>query len=157
LSEETGFSRNYGAYPYGDYRTNDSRLIFPISNTDDRLFAKDRVLGVYSSSDNVKGYPFNQRNDGTGVILDNFEGQDLVIVRNASKNYIVAFLNPDELMFEAENDNANAIIIDNQGNEYNLTGQVVKGSAKDLELAKSYIGYWFSWGTFYPGLELYEG
>ncbi|MEM9937151.1 MAG: DUF3179 domain-containing protein, partial [Bacteroidota bacterium] len=30
LSTNTGFSRNYSRYPYGDYRTNDNNLIFPV-------------------------------------------------------------------------------------------------------------------------------
>ena len=43
LSFETGFSRDYGRYPYGDYKTNHDFLPFPLSRKDERLPAKERV------------------------------------------------------------------------------------------------------------------
>jgi len=45
LSQETGISRNYGRDPYGNYYE-DSFLIFPVENSDDRIFAKDLVFGI---------------------------------------------------------------------------------------------------------------
>jgi hypothetical protein len=49
MTLETGFSRNYGSYPCitrnGDYRE-ESYLIFPVENSDNRLAAKGRVHGV---------------------------------------------------------------------------------------------------------------
>ena len=37
MNTETGFNRNYQLYPYGDYRTNNASLIFPVNNTDNRV------------------------------------------------------------------------------------------------------------------------
>jgi len=45
VSTDTGHARNYNSYPYGSYRT-DNRLIFPVTDSDDRRTLKDRVLGV---------------------------------------------------------------------------------------------------------------
>ena len=45
LSQETGINRNYGRDPYGNYYE-DSFLIFPVENSDDRIFAKDLVFGI---------------------------------------------------------------------------------------------------------------
>lgn len=45
VSTETGYQRDYNEYPYGDYKTSES-LIFPVSNFDERLPAKERVLGL---------------------------------------------------------------------------------------------------------------
>ena len=45
LSQDTGFSRSYGNDPYGSYYE-DSFLIFPVENSDDRIFAKDLVFGI---------------------------------------------------------------------------------------------------------------
>ena len=39
LTTQTGFSRNYGNYPYDDYRTS-SATIFPVTNIDSRLHPK---------------------------------------------------------------------------------------------------------------------
>ena len=45
LSQDTGINRNYGRDPYGNYYE-DSFLIFPVENRDNRIFAKDLVFGV---------------------------------------------------------------------------------------------------------------
>jgi hypothetical protein len=58
MSDDTGFSRNYRSYPYGTFRTNLDFLIFPVSNEDDRLPQKERVLGVVIDGI-VKAYPIN--------------------------------------------------------------------------------------------------
>lgn len=46
VSEQTGFNRDYGRYPYGNYQTNDSYLLFPVEHEDARLPNKERVHGV---------------------------------------------------------------------------------------------------------------
>ncbi|NIV16145.1 MAG: DUF3179 domain-containing protein, partial [Aliifodinibius sp.] len=53
VSNNTGVysSSRYNNYPYqnptnGDYRTNQSWLLFPVENLDDRLPRKERVLGI---------------------------------------------------------------------------------------------------------------
>ena len=40
VSRETGHLRNYSVYPYGDYEQ-DERILFPVSHTDKRFFAKE--------------------------------------------------------------------------------------------------------------------
>jgi len=45
LSQDTGFSRNYGNDPYGNYYE-DSFLIFPVENSDDRIHPKTVIFGV---------------------------------------------------------------------------------------------------------------
>ncbi len=45
LSRDTGHTRAYGFYPYGDYEQND-QYIFPISNTDTRFDGKELMYVV---------------------------------------------------------------------------------------------------------------
>ena len=45
LSQDTGMNRNYGRDPYGSYYE-DSFLIFPVKNSDDRIHAKTVVFGI---------------------------------------------------------------------------------------------------------------
>lgn len=45
LSQDTGFSRQYGRDPYGNYYE-DSFLIFPVENQDDRVHPKTVIFGV---------------------------------------------------------------------------------------------------------------
>ncbi len=46
LSDDTGFGRDYNQYPYGDYRTNNDFISYPLNYTDDRIPEKERVLAV---------------------------------------------------------------------------------------------------------------
>jgi len=118
LNEDTGFNRDYGRYPYGDYRTNNNRLLFPISNDDTRFPEKERVLGVFVDSQ--------------------------VVARNTQKNFIVAFQNTDKQSFEAAQ-NFPSVLKDENGNEYDITGQRVGSDGSltgNLPQMKSFIGYW---------------
>ena len=154
LNEDTGFNRNYGVYPYGDYRTNNDRILFPISNNDTRLPGKERVLGVFVGKA-VIGYRFDQNSTQTEVIQENFRGASIIVVRNKRRNFIVAFENTNELQFEASQDFP-AVLKDENGNIYDISGQLIDGEGSHLQQMKSFIGYWFSWGTFYPDMEISE-
>jgi len=61
LSNETGTGRNYDDYPYGDYRTNQSSINFPINYIDDRVPNKERVLAVIVNG-GAKVYRFTDFN-----------------------------------------------------------------------------------------------
>jgi len=89
VSTNTGFGRNYGRYPYGDYRTNNSSLIFPVSHSDGRLNAKERVLGVFSGT-STKAYrivDFQLRD----AIVDTIGTERFLIYGNNNSNVITAF------------------------------------------------------------------
>jgi hypothetical protein len=45
LSRDTGFSRPYGRDPYGSYYV-DSRLMFPVENSDQRVHPKTVIFGI---------------------------------------------------------------------------------------------------------------
>ncbi len=156
MTEETGFNRAYDRYPYGDYRTNNDRLLFPVSNDDSRLNKKDRVLGVLGESASI-AYPFNYEMTDTEILYDYLEGDEIIIIRNTNLNYIVSYHNPNGLRFTIVEDGLPAIIQDEDGNEYDLAGRGLETSrtVPDLVPTLSFMGYWFSWGTFYPDIQLY--
>jgi hypothetical protein len=54
LSQQTGYSRSYGKDPYGNYYE-DSFLIFPVENEDDRVHPKTIIFGVEVDG-NFKAY-----------------------------------------------------------------------------------------------------
>jgi hypothetical protein len=164
VSTNTGFDRRYGVYPYGDYKTNNKNLIFPLEPDDSRLDRKERVHGVLINGE-AKVYRFSTfvNNSGTGnqIIEDTFESTDIIIVGNASKNLIVSFYatlgdgtSPE---FKAEADGS-IILSDIEGNKWDVFGYATDGprTGERLIPTKSYIGYWFSWGTFYPEPDIYE-
>ncbi len=154
MNTETGFSRNYSNYPYGDYRTNHDNIIFPVTNLDTRLPAKERVLTVVEGN-NAKVYSIELFDENT-VIEDNFSGKDLLIVGSKSDNYIVAFENPDG-QFSAVQDQLPIVAVDQEGNNLNIDGTISGGPRQNDKLAatNSFMAYYFSLGSFYE-VEVYE-
>ena len=160
VSENTGHSRNYRRYPYGDYRELRG-LIFGVSVDDSRLVQKERVLGVIVN-EQVKVYKF-QSLETQNIITDNFKGESFTVIGSIEKNICLAFkqktIGGQTLTFEVINNFESSVFLRDQlGNEWDVFGNAVTGpNAGDrLEPTKSFIGMGFSWASFYGLPEIYE-
>lgn len=159
LSTNTGFSRNYSSYPYGDYRTNNNNILFNIQPDDNRLPRKERVLGVIKDG-KAKVYKFSSLAAGNGVIQDVFKGESLVIAGNEQKNIMVAFEKklPDNSIPVFSMDNTGAGLLKDQfGNIWDAFGIAVSGplTGQKLKSPQFIIGYWMAFGSFYPNAEIF--
>lgn len=160
LSLNTGHNRSYGIYPYGDYKTNADNLLFPLAIDDSRLHRKERVHGIIVDGD-AKVYRFGSFSAQTSLINDVIDGEEVVVVGNLARNFIVSFyskLVDGTILNLTAIDENNIVLKDDQGNKYDIFGYAVAGpmAGKRLKRTESFIGYWFSWGVFYPGAEIYE-
>jgi hypothetical protein len=118
LSQQTGYSRSYGKDPYGNYYE-DSFLIFPVENRDDRVHPKTIIFGVEVDG-NFKAYreddlkalgSFNDEIGGVRVSVSRDDVGIVKIVRVDSGEEVVkerdmwfawyAF-HPSTLLYEAE-------------------------------------------------------
>lgn len=160
LSTNTGFTRNYGRYPYGAYRTNNDLFLFPVSPKDERLPAKERVLTVLND-ENAKVYRFNQFENGGDLLSDQYDDLDLIIIGDKDRNFMVAFkndLNGSTHQFSyVSNGSGSVVFKDELGNQYDLFGKIVDGPNKGniLSPVTSFMAYWFSIGAFYPAAKIY--
>ncbi len=153
LNTETGFDRSYGVYPYGDYITNDDKLFFPVEPFDERLPAKERVLGVIDGGVQIAYSIELFANDR--LIQDG----DRLVFGSKESNFIVAYNNSLGLQdIEMLNGELPHIAKDADGNMIGLDGRIMEGpmAGSALEAINSFIGYWFSFGAFYPGIEIYS-
>lgn len=160
VSEETGFDRNYTEYPYGDYRTNHSKILFPVSNTDSRLPNKERVHSVVIDN-SLKAYSINAFTADISVIVDEFKGKQLVVAGSKTKNIVVSFertLNDSTLSFSPVQNELPTILEDNEGTKWDIFGKGVSGprEGEQLKTVTSLMGYWVAFPSFYSNLELYE-
>lgn len=159
MTEETGFNRSYGVYPYGDYISNDKYLVFPVATEDKRLPNKERVHGVVVNGV-AKAYrfeSFSQTGAGEVVMIeDNVNGEDVIVVGSENAGWIVSYLAPSANL-QIVQDSAAVVMADDLGNSYDVFGRIVDGPdvGGRLTATESFMGYWFAWGTFYPGLEIY--
>lgn len=159
ISDNTGYSRNYRTYPYGDYRTNNERLLFPVAVDDNRLPAKERVLTVVEN-EKAKVYRFRNFDNGTTLYNDSFEGFELLILGNKTENYLVAFkpsLDGKERTFTTASGNQASVMEDDLGNQYDILGNVISGPSLGSKLipARSFMAYWFSIPAFYPDTRIF--
>ncbi|MEM7368769.1 MAG: DUF3179 domain-containing (seleno)protein [Bacteroidota bacterium] len=161
VSRETGYSREYDVYPYGDYRTDHDRLIFPVANEDARLERKTRVHGIIANQV-VRIYPFERFQGGKPVLIhDEFQGRPIVVIGSLVKDYIVSYgreLSDGTLLsFTSECcDDLSVMMKDQEGNRWNIFGEAVSGPRQGSSLPRidSYIGYWFSFAAMFPEIEL---
>ncbi len=156
VTDATGFDRDYRSYPYGSYQT-DSSLLFPVSESDDRRHRKDRVLGVILD-EGAKLYTFDDFVQ-PAVVTDQFAGRDLLIAGSKEDNYIVAFEQSFPGLsfqpFSSPGDHS-IIMTDDEGNQWNIFGEAVVGprAGERLQPVPSFMGYFFSWAAFYPGVPI---
>jgi len=163
LSTDTGSNRNYGRYPYNDYRTNNDFLLFPAGRVDDRLPAKERVLSVVVDN-RAKVYRFTSFAGGLSAIQDNFLGQDLVVFGSKPDNILMAYQpllsDGTELLLNvvASLEEGGIVMSDQFGNAWDVFGRAVSGpdQGKRLQPANTQIGYWFAFGAFFDRPEIYE-
>ncbi len=159
VSKNTGHSRSYGAYPYGSYRENES-LIFPVSNSDNRLHAKERVLAIIED-ENARAFTFDELTESNNIIINNFSGNEIVITGSQQDNLMVAFHTETEdgtsMSFQVIENKLPEILTDNEGNTWDVFGRAVAGprQGERLKTISFMVGYWSSFAAFYPDIELY--
>ncbi|GAB5500487.1 MAG: hypothetical protein PsegKO_27980 [Pseudohongiellaceae bacterium] len=161
MTSETGFSRPYGTYPYGSFRT-DQSLIFPVDNSDDRrLHPKERVLGL-NVGDASKVYPVSRFGAGVNLISDRVGDMDVVAVGSSDLNFAVVYSSQlsdcSVLEFSPVQDALPIVMTDNEGNQWDVFGQAITGprSGEQLQKTNSYIAYWFAWTAFFQDAEIHQ-
>lgn len=160
VSKNTGYSRSYGAYPYGGYRENES-LIFPVSNNDNRLHAKERVLSVFQDDEKARAYTFDDLAAHNNLIIDNFQGKEIIVTGSKQDSLMVAFQTQTQdgtqLEFQVIQNKLPELLRDNEGSTWDVFGRAVSGprEGEHLQTITFMMGYWFSFAAFYPEIELF--
>ncbi len=161
LSEDTGFSRNYDEYPYGNYLTN-PRLLFVVKNVEDeRLHKKARILGIRVGSA-TKAYNISEFSIDLEVINDSVSSKKVVIVGSQDDKYAVAFerqlSDGTVLEFSPEYNQLPIVMADNEGNLWDIYGKAVTGprEGEQLVVPFSYISFWFAWAAFFTDAPIYQ-
>ena len=166
VSDNTGINRPYGLYPYlngngADYR-DEPFLLFPIDVDDRRLERKDRVHGIIIDG-LAKVYRIESFDSDITAFQDTFQDQELIVVGSKQQNFANSFYRTltdgTTLEFTTIQDALPAVMLDGEGNRWDIFGEAIAGPRKGERLIPtiSYIGYWFSWGTFFPDAKIFNG
>lgn len=155
MTDETGFNRSYGVYPYGNYRTDNNSLLFPVNPLDERVPAKERVHSI-KIGDKLKSFRQSLFTDNTTIINDLFNEAEIVVAGNEKDNLFVSFgrkLADGTILEMSAIQNVLPVIMqDQEGNEWDVFGVAVSGPREGAQLPiyPSLMAYWFSMGAFYP-------
>jgi len=154
LSTNTGFGRQYGVYPYGGYKTSGD-LIFPVSNEDNRLHKKERVLGLIAGGQTM-AFVINSFSADVSVKNVTFGGEEFVVIGSSGKNFAAAYKRKLDdgttLEFTITQGGLPLVMMDNEGTKWDIFGEAIEGprAGESLKQAKAFIAYWFGWAAFYP-------
>jgi len=96
LSQNTGFRRNYGNDPYGNYYEN-SFLLFPVENEDNRIHAKTQVIGIeinsafkaYRKNDLEKEKPIEDSVAGVKIEIEKLDDGRVIVTNLETGEEIV--------------------------------------------------------------------
>ncbi|MFQ5486586.1 MAG: DUF3179 domain-containing protein [Desulfobacterales bacterium] len=169
LSFDTGFNRPYdqpgSAYPL--YDRLDSSPLFQQKGIDDRLPPKQRVhgilLGVGPDNYQSKVYLIKET-QARRLIHDLVASEPVLVVDVGEKNFVISFLRTIDgqtLTFELE-DNTDVFPFTfkdkETGSTWNVLGEATDGplAGKKLQRPLSFNAYWFAWGAFYEGADIYN-
>jgi len=154
LSTETGHGRPYSSDPYSDY-FKDPRVLFPVSNEDDRLEKKVIIVGVQDRGV-FKAYP-QAIIEQQSVINDRVGSKNILLVSTVPHMARIFDRTVDGqiLDFEFVGDK---IIDTNTQSVWNIEGEAISGDLEGFKLKrKSYHpGFWFEWVAFHPQTGLYQ-
>lgn len=172
LSRDTGFDRSYGVNPYPGYDDIDSRPFLFNGETDNRLAAMERVVGVITD-DAQAAYPLQSLQRlklaedrlgdmpivvfwiaGTASAVDTrdiAEGRDVGqvgVFQRVFGEQIQSFsAGPGDRFTDAET-----------GSEWTVLGQAVAGAMEGARLAPvpHTVVFWFAWAAFQPDGRLWQ-
>lgn len=85
LSEDTGFSRNYGYYPYGNYETSDD-IYFPISGYNNKFHPKE-MMYIFEYKDKYYTFPVKSLESST-----EYKSNNVVIKITIDKGVIKVYI-----------------------------------------------------------------
>jgi hypothetical protein len=147
LTEETGYARNYGNDPYGEYNPiggyyEDGNPMFGVMNEDSQLTDKQVVIGA-RSADGAIAIEKDHLREARLVEGELDRAPYLGVYEpNLDTGYI--YRNPDGESFEAGGE----AYTDEGGESY-------PAEELPLEPVNAFDAMWFAWAAFYPDTEFY--
>ncbi len=162
VTTHTGFSREYGRYPYNDYAVpaNDE-LLFPSSPFNITRNPKEPVLGVFEGDAEVV-YPYFAMRDVTlaaGVdalaLNDTLASRPIVVLWDTPSQTAIAYdrrANGETLTFRASAEHAGQYEDEETGSRWSQSGVALAGPLTGVALtpiARSYTAFWFAWSIFH--------
>jgi hypothetical protein len=160
VSANTGYARDYQAYPYGEYDAEDNTtLLFP-GDVDGRRSPKERVLGIPVGSGGT-AFPFGvlEEMGPVAAIHTAAGGPRRVVFWDESRRAAMAYRaasDHGELNFVIHEER---IVDEETGSVWGIDGVASEGPLAGQSLQavpEAFVGFWFAWPAFYPDIQLWS-
>lgn len=164
VTTNTGFNRDYGVYPYGNYDVpSNTRTLFPSSPFTATRPPKELVLGVAEGTDAV-AYPTGvlEAMGTVAVVNDTVGGRPIVVTYDARSNTPVAFdarADGQTLTFAPGAADDTVLEDAETGSQWTTWGVAVSGPLAGTRLRQvtdAFPVFWFAWEVFYPETRLVQ-
>ena len=144
---------------YYDYRAT-ADTMFPVWDRDERLDAKEEVLGL-TDGDDYKAYPVATLR-ALGVVNDRVGDEEVVIVASAGSSSVRVYQRRGQQFGLLPDDDRvgglPSVVVDQDGNKWTLTEDgLTDDSGTSLRRVPANVVFWFGWFAFHPDTELYQG
>ncbi len=158
MTRNTGHTRPYDSYPYGDY-LDEPGLLFEVSKNDSRMAQKQRVIGIFEG-DSAKVYQLGAFGALTQTINDQFNSQSIVVIGNSALNFAAIYsrvlADGTILSFDPIQGDLPNVMTDSEGNVWDIFGTAVSGPrvGAQLDSTRSYTALWFAWGAHFRTIDI---
>ncbi len=170
-NEETGYSRQYDRYPYGNYLSDNSIYFRTTYNPDIppyNLYHPKALTTILNIDNSVKLLPFDEL-EKTQVLNHDFQNQSLITIFNPDSRLSVTFssvlTDGTQLKFSpAMTSNQNItetlglpVFQDNLGTLWNFNGLSISGASMHRKLIQvpTYNAFWFAASTFFHNASIF--
>ncbi len=156
----------YRRYPYGDYRSNHSFIMFHPStaHAGSELAAKEMVLGIRHGQ-SAKAYPF-QRLPARAIINDELAGLPVLVLYDEENSTAIPYsrrVGERVLCFVAAENDSTALPISLRDEQtetlWNMLGLAISGplAGEQLQQLPAYNAMYFAWSAYWPETSLWQG
>ncbi len=128
-----------------------------------KIFLISLVILVSCNEDNAEIGPTNTpvADDVIGVITDTIDGEEVVIYADGVRGILKAFkainVDNEKLQLSTSSRIFPYILSDQNGNNYDILGQIDNDQGSNLVPIVQVVGYWFFFPSFYHEIQLYNG
>ena len=158
MTRQTGFTRPYDSYPYGNYKSEEG-LLFGVGRLDNRMSNKARVIGIHDA-ETAKVYQLGAFGASVQTINDHFNEQPIVVVGHSIRDFAAIYsrelADGSVLSMSPIQDDLPNVMTDTEGNVWDVFGTAVSGPrvGAQLESTRSYTAMWFAWAAHFNSVEI---
>lgn len=154
-------SRNLNAYPYGNYRSDNTSPLFPLSQALDGRFPPKRMVHGVLINNLPKAYPFSSMG-AKAAINDRFADTDILVIFDQAGKMALSYnrqVGSQTLTFSVVEEGSPFRVRDQEtGTIWSVEGVGLTGPLAGQQLTRlqdAYNAFWFAWAAFWPATEVF--